>query len=332
MSSTVLLVVLAFVFGAGGFAAAQSRPSTAPAGRPGGNPAFRKLGTIGCDVGEAAPFVFHGRLYRLEAVPATAKANRTGQPHLRVIDVRSGEAMPPFAAGRGPGRVLVRGELAYAYAVDRPGGASVCVYTSRDLKTWSGLIALDTPGWGIGGLSVCQGHDRFVMALQVDGPLQETGMPPTIRFAESADLMQWKLTPPRCVFSRDRYTAAPCLRCVEGLYYLIYVEERPGPTYEPHIVRSTDLMYWEPGRRNPLMHPSVDDQNIACPALAADRRDAIAKAADVENTRIDLCEFEGRLILHYIWGTPQGPEFLAEAEFHGTLREFLREFFPPAGG
>lgn len=199
------------------------------------------------------------------------------------------------------------------------------------VKRWSSSPALVLEGWGIFNTSVCPGSDRYIMAFEIDKPPEEAGTPFTIRFAESDDLIHWRLKPAQCVYSRDRYTACPCLRFVGGLYYMIYLEERPGPTYEPCIVRSTDLIYWEASRLNPIMRFSAEDKVIGKAKLSPEQRAAIAKAVDRNNSDIDLCEFNGKVVIYYSWGDQQGTEFLAEAVYDGTLESLLRGFFPRKG-
>ena len=109
---------------------------------------------------------------------------------------------------------------------------------------------------------------------------------------------------------------------------MIYLEARPGPTYETHIVRSKDLKHWESSRLNPVMAFSDEDKAIANPKLTAEQRKAIAQAKDINNSDVDLCEFQGKTVIYYSWGNQQGNEFLAEAVYEGTLASFLRSYFP----
>lgn len=111
----------------------------------------------------------------------------------------------------------------------------------------------------------------------------------------------------------DRYTACPAIRFSGGYYYMIYLEQKPGPTYEPHIVRSRDLVHWESSPFNPVIRFSPEDKIIANPNLSWEERNRIAKAVNINNSDIDLCEFEGKTIIYYSWGNQQGIEFLASA-------------------
>ena len=65
-------------------------------------------------------------------------------------------------------------------------------------------------------------------------------LPFTSRFAESKDLRAWKLLPEECVFTKERYSACPSIRHFDGWFYMAYLETRPGPRYETHVVRSKD--------------------------------------------------------------------------------------------
>jgi len=42
---------------------------------------------------------------------------------------------------------------------------------------------------------------------------------------------------------------------------------------------------------------------------------------------MEICEFLGRTIIYYSWGDQLGHEFLAEACYEGTMKEFLQGFF-----
>jgi hypothetical protein len=108
----------------------------------------------------------------------------------------------------------------------------------------------------------------------------------------------------------------------------LFLETRPGPTYETFIVRSKDLKHWEASRLNPVLAFSDEDKAIANSKLTEDQRKGIAEAKDINNSDMDLCEFKGKTVIYYSWGNQQGKEFLAEAVYEGTLASFLRSYFP----
>ena len=316
--------ILAVVCGSA-TAETQGDASAGPA-RP-EKPRIKKLGTIDCDLVETTPIVFHGRLYRFEYVRTRYQSNTTGDSYFRFIDVATGRPTPSFAAGHNLGSALVDGDTVYVYGVKGWGTETIHVFWSKDLKTWSSGTALHQPGWGIYNTSVCKAPGRYVMAFEVGKPPEIVGTRFTSRFAESTNLVSWKLLPEPCVYTKARYSACPAIEFLDGFYYVIYLEARPGPTYESHVVRSKDLVQWESSPLNPVMQFSPEDKRIANPKLTADQRERIAKAVNLNNSDIDFCEFDGRVIIYYSWGNQRGVEHLAEAVYEGTLESFLRGFF-----
>jgi len=315
-----------------GSATAETQGDASAGSAAAEKPRVKKLGTIDCDLVETTPIVFHGRLYRFEYVRAGYKPNTTGNSYFRFIDVAAGEPTPSFAVGHNLGSAFVDGDTVYVYGVKGWGTETIYVFWSKDLKTWSSGTALHQPGWAIYNTSVCKAHGRYVMAFEVGKPPEIVGAAFTNRFAESADLVNWKLLPEPCVYTKARYSACPAIEFLDGFYYVIYLEARPGPTYESHIVRSKDLVEWEPSPLNPVMQFSPEDKRIANPKLTADQRERIAKAVNLNNSDVDLCEFDSKVVIYYSWGNQRGIEHLAEAVYEGTLESFLRGFFPKGDG
>jgi len=291
-------------------------------------PTIKTLGTIDLLMVETTPVVFKDRLYRFEYVRDNYPANQTGASYFRFIDVATGKATPAFAKGQHLGCAYVEGETVYAFGVDKWGGSKIALYRSKDMEKWEERVAFHLPGWELFNTSVCKADGRYVMAVEVGAPKEIVGVPFTIFFAQSNDLLTWKLLPLDCVYSKEKYTACPSLRYFDGFFYLIYLETRPGPNYETFIVRSKDLKRWEPSRFNPVLAFSDEDKKIANPKLTAEQRKAIAQAKDINNSDVDLCEFKGKTIIYYSWGNQQGNEFLAEAVYEGSLASFLRSYFP----
>jgi len=288
---------------------------------------IRKMGTIDCDLVETTPVVFQGRLYRFEYVREGYRSNRTGTSYFRFIDVESGRATPAFAHGYHLGSAYVEGGLAYAYGVGSWGSSRIDVFRSEDLANWESSTALDLPGWGIYNTSVCRGKDSYIMAFEVGEPQEVVGRRFTIFFAESQDLLRWRRLPLDRVFCKERYTACPALRYFDPFYYMIYLEARPGPSYEPWVVRSRDLIEWDESPLNPVMKHSEEDRKIANPKLTEEERKRIRKADNINNSDVDLCELDGRTVIYYSWGNQRGNEFLAEAFYDGSLESFFKSFF-----
>jgi len=291
-------------------------------------PAIRKLGTIDCDLVETTPIVFRGRLYRFEYVRIGYSGNKTGDSYFRFVDHATGDVSAPFAQGYHLGNVFVEGDVLYVTGTNIWDGERVDLFVSGDMEQWETRNALNLPGWGIFNTSMCRAEDRYVLMFEVGKPPEVAGVRFTARFAVSTDMETWELTPPECTYSKERYTAPHCLRYLEGHYYDFYLEANPGPWYDQRVVRSRDLVTWEPSPLNPVLEASDEDRIIANPRLTDEERARIATAVNLNNSDIDFCEHEGRVIINYSWGNQQGVEHLAEAIYEGTLREFLLGWYP----
>ena len=319
LSRIILLGLLVAVGGKAGMAYAAEAPL------------IRKLGTIDCDMVETTPVVFKGRLLRFEYVRAERyKPNTTGDSYFRFIDVGTGDATPAFAKGYHLGAAHVEGDTVYVHGVDEWGGSRMHVFWSKDLETWEDATAFELPGWKIYNNGVCKGRDGFVMAFEIGEPPEETGVRFTNRFATSKDLIHWELTPSECVYTKERYSACPALRYLDGVYYMIYLEAYPG-YYAPHMVRTKDLIAWEDSPFKPIMKHDDLDRRAASDRLTPEQLARIATAKNINNSDVDLCEFEGKTVIVYSWGDQHGVEHLAEAVYDGTEAEFLRGFFPEDG-
>jgi hypothetical protein len=294
----------------------------------GPKPTIHKLGTIDVDMVETTPIVFQDRLFRFEYVRKDYRANKTGDSYFRFIDVETGKTTVAFAKGYDLGCAYAEGKSMWAFGVDNWDGENIAMFRSTDLEHWEQRSALKLPGWGLFNTSVCKAENRYVMAIEVGRPPEVVGVSFTLRFAESRNLLDWKLLPAACVYTKERYSACPALRFLDGWFYMLYLEARPGPNYETYIVRSKDLIRWEPSPFNPVLKASPADKRIANPRLTAEERAKIAAAVDLNNSDMDLCEFRGKTIINYSWGNQQGTEFLGDAAYDGTLASFLKGFFP----
>ncbi len=290
-------------------------------------PEIEKRGTVDCDLVETTPIVFAGSLIRFESIRIRYRSNRTGSPFFRLLDVDSAEVLTEFAPGFDLGCAYVEGDTVYVYGVRGWGGQEIGAFWTSDLERWDSWKALDLAGWAVYNTSVCRAGDRYIMAIELGEPKELVGKRFTIFFAESPDLKDWSMLPLDRVFSRDRYTACPAIRYIDGRFYMVYLEAKPGPSYEPHIVRSGDLSVWEESPLNPFLSPSEGDKRIANLNLPQDLQERIRDAVNINNSDVDFCEYRGDTVINYSWGNQKGIEFLAEARFEGTPEELLTGFF-----
>ena len=309
-------------------------------------PTIIKTGTIVCDLVEATPIVWKGRLYRYEYVRAQYyQPNLDGEPYFRFIDIETGAASPPFAHGYVLGCAHVEGDRLFVYGTDIWGGEEVRVWWSDDMENWETAVALHLPGWAIYNTSVCADADGYTMAFECGKPEDEVGVAFTMFFARSADLINWETLPTEHNHTRERYAACPALRFLDGRYYMIYLEaildavppnwneymaESPEQvSWLEYIARSPDLIEWELSPLNPVLAADDDDRILADGAeFTVGERERIATAVDVNNSDFDFCEFEGETHIVYAWGNQHGVEHLATAIYPGPLAAFLRAWFP----
>ena len=301
---------------------AANKPPTDANGRP----LIEKMGTIDCDMVETTPVVFKDRLYRFEYVRANYWNNKTGDSYFRFVDHETGKKTTPFAKGYDFGSAYVSDNTVYVTAVDEGDSEQVYIFKSRDLENWEQWMAFKLPGWGMFNTSMIKAKNKFVLMFEVGKPESEAGERFTARFATSEDLKTWEILSKDHNYALDRYTAPHCLRYLDGYYYDFYLEAFHG--YEARVVRSKDLIHWDPSPLNPVLKASPKDKQIANKSLPDSLIQRIAKADDWNNSDIDFCEYQGKLIINYSWGNQLGKEFLGEAVFHGTQEQFLKGWFP----
>lgn len=296
-------------------------------------PVIRKLGTISCDVVETTPFVFKNRLYRLEYFRDSRQnaKNQTSETYLHVVDAVSGAEYKPFAVNHHFGSAYTENDTVYAVATqsgpDVWGGNVLHVYKTTDLNSWSEWGRLELPENHCFNANICRLGNKYTMLIECAEPV-----PFNFRFAQSDNLKDWTLLPPEHIFRKDRYSGGPAIYTVDGddRYYVFYLEANPGNNYTTCIARSSDLINWEYSPCNPvLMFEPEKDKLIANPYLTPGEQERIRRALDINNSDLECCEFMGRTIINYSWGNQQGIEFLAEACFDGTMKDFLTGFFDP---
>ncbi|NLY01687.1 MAG: hypothetical protein GXY83_36850 [Rhodopirellula sp.] len=279
-----------------------------------GRPLIRKLGTVALDQVENSPVVFQGKLYLF-----------VGRGMFHFVERDTGRTTPAFAGGYF-GNAFVAGDTVYvtvAHAKEK-----IHMFTSKDLEHWESSVVLDLPGFTIYNTSICSADDKYVMMFEIGLPKEQAGVPFTARFATSNDLKQWTVTSPECVYTKERYSAPHCLRYLDGYYYNFYLEARPGRHYEMYVVRSQDLIHWESSPLNPVLRESPEDRKLHNLNFTRPEQERIATAVNCNNSDLDFCEYQGRVVLYYSWGNQLGIEHLADAVYDGTQAQFLRGWFP----
>jgi len=252
---------------------------------------------------EVTPLAYKGKLLLMQCIRPTAGGERKDF-WLTIKDVNSGKVLSRFAEGYGLACALIHKGEFYVFASRYEGGDwnDVTMFHSRDLKTWaSRLVIRQEAPEHLFNTSVCQAGDRFVMACETNDPRWPAF---TIKFAESRDLVNWTKLPD-AIFGTDRYTACPCLRYLDGRFYMMYLEHKtPEWRFETYMARSADLKQWEMSPRNPILAPEGNE--------------------GVNASDPDIAELGGRVYLYYATGDQKTWAKSKRAVFNGTLPEFLR--------
>ena len=295
----------------------------------------KKLGTVKISVVESTPFVWEDRLYRFEWT-RNSKWGKSGGVtrnvgYYTIVDMETEEIVCNFAIDHAFGCCYTDGKMVYAHGVRGSGGGNIIdTFVSSDLKTWQESTAIVLPeNIKIFNTSVCRADDRYIMAIEIGGDAPEVGHGFTCVFAESKDLINWSMLDMMDYsYSRDRYTACPCLKYYDGYYYIICLERLPFHRWVPYIARSRDLRNYEMGDINPFMWFDNDDKNVLSPERFTDQElEYIENAINCNLSDIDMCEFNGKTVITYSWGNQLGKEFLALAEYEGGEKELLKSFF-----
>lgn len=296
---------------------------------------LKKLGTVKINVVESTPVVWDDKLLRFEWVRTNQWGGAGGiereEGHYVFIDMETERDLIPFAKDHSFGCAYAENGKMYVHGVKGGGGGNILdCFVSSDLENWESSVALTFPeDIKLYNTSVCKGDGKYVMAIEIGGKHPAVGRPFTCVFAESTDLVHWSLLDMmEYSYSRERYTACPCIRYVDGFYYMIYLEGAPCHRWIPYIVRSRDLKVFELGITNPIMWPDDSDkQVIHSERFTEDELDYIEHAVNCNNSDFDLCEYNGKTLITYSWGNQYGKEFLALAEYDGSNEEFLKSFF-----
>ena len=307
-------------------AAMQAEPAVAR------TPLIVKKGTIDLDLCETTPFVFKGKLYRLDWERPAPKDFMTGSGRLRIVDHDTQRVVSRFGEKQRFPCAYAEGDTVYVVGVNESAqwcGDTLTLFTSKDLVNWESRTIFSDARFRICNTSLCKAPGGYMISFEV-----HQGSPGGIgyfsgRFLASKDLIDWTLLPEEQRITLNGKAISPhCLRFCDGWYYVFSTVGDYPTGWVLLLHRSRDLKAWEPCPGNPVMIAQEADKQIANPLLSEEQREKIAKAQNRNNSDIDFCEYKGRLIINYSWGNQVGTEFIAEAEYAGNEPGFLQSWFP----
>jgi len=296
-----------------------------------GPPKIVKMGAVS-PYGECSPFVWKGKLLRLELEDDTHGLGfvdgRPMKPRAIIRDVASGNVVSATAEDCYYHAVYVEGEHVYMTCRDNKDWSLIWMFETTDLKTWTRRELLRNPDSRFCNTTLTKGPDGYVMALEVD-TCDVAPTKYTMVFATSPDLKVWKFMDYSTAYPAHRYSGGPFLTYSRGWYYLFILQEMPNQRYCTYLNRTKDFRNWEIGRYNPFLMWSEEDRTIS--PTAADispeyakkiRTGFICNASDVE-----MCEFGGRTYINYLTGDQHGHYYMCEAWYDGLMEDLLANFF-----
>lgn len=296
-------------------------------------PRITKTGAVSPN-GESTPFVFRDRLYRLELCDPSRGLDPDAPVSALIRDRETGEILSRLGEGCYYYSLYQEGDTVYMLGTlsrkPKLSGDTIHLFETKDLIHWSeGRVLLTNPGWQYFNTSLTKGEDGYVLCLEANAPAEHVGIPFTCFFAHSPDMIHWTLPDPELGYPKDRYIGGPWLRYSKGYYYLITVESLPCARFTNYIQRTKDFEVWETGYYNPLLMPDNDDRLISPYAydLSPELIRQIRTGFISSNSDIDLCDWQGKTLISYNAGNQLGFYYMAEAEYEGTVEEFLEANF-----
>ncbi len=262
------------------------------------------------DMCELSPIIWQGRLCHLACV-RPASGGSIEDYYLELTDAETGKDLARFAQGYSLACAYVQDGIFYAFAsrYENNNWNDVTLFKSTDLVNWEKKLVIQQDNENIFNTSVCKGPDGFVMAYESNDPKYP---PFTIKFAVSKDLENWTKLP-NAIFGTNRYTACPCIRYVNGYYYVLYLEHRsPRHYFETYITRSKDLISWELSSANPVLRPLDIDDGI--------------NASDPE-----IIELNGKTYVYYAVGDQLTWMNIKRGVYPYPLADFFEQWYKQPG-
>ena len=299
---------------------------------------IKKIGTFDSDIVEANPVVWKGELYIFEYIRGHKEGvkgypsksyylNEGGESYFRFRRVSDNTFTPALGVGFHMGNAFVAADdRMVVTCVECWGGSRFYQLESSDLVNWTTpRLILDDPVQAGYNTSVCKAGSKYIMVYELGKPAEKVGVPFTMFFAESHDLVTFRAIN-GAVFGFDHYTGGPMLRYFDGFYYMFYLQGSYEDGFETAVARSSDLKNWTYSKKIVLGYGEKDYMlNEIFPAKEAWR---VEKAENINASDLDMCGYNGNLELIYSWGNQRGHEFLARAMVPGmTEEEFCKSFF-----
>jgi hypothetical protein len=231
--------------------------------------------------------------------------------HLYIDNLHTGVRVAQFGAGHSFVSAFVEGDTLHIFASQGTNNdwfKSIYHFTTTDMKKWDRKLAIPLEGdEHLFNCSVAKNEkNEYIMAYESNQPVGFC-----FKFARSKDLDTWEKIP-NLIYTGVgmEYSACPVLRYFAPYYYVIYLHNHiPGHNgYVPFLARSKDLVEWDLSPFNPIMEAGPGE--------------------GVNNSDVDLFEYEGRTYIYYATGDQQTWGTVKIAMYDGPLKEFYEKHFP----
>ncbi len=265
-------------------------------------------------IAEATPVVWSGKPILIGSIHLSFDSLDPSVSKLCVVDYLNGQTILEFGVGLTLSCAYVEargdGDVLHVFAARHPEGKNwfepieIVHLKTRDLETWTEMPAIRADNEHLLNSSVCRDGDGYLMAYETDQPVQFC-----FKFARSNDLERWEKVPDVYYAGRDgaTYAACPVIRRCGEYYCVIYLRADGKGGYESVAIRSKDLRDWEESPLNPIL--------------------ASSEGEGINNSDVDLFEYDGKTQLVYLTGDQQGSWDMRRAVFDGSEREFWETIF-----
>jgi hypothetical protein len=277
---------------------------------------------------ENTPVIFNDKPYLVDNRRGGAYDTSAATSWLFVRDLITGQETEPFGETFSFVNAFVNGPELNVFATeltDDDWTHDIHRFTTTDLKTWNQQLVIQRKeGEHLFNCSVCKDPQGYLMAYEsnvVDA--EENIQRWNFRFTRSKDLANWKDVEGLKFGDKAEksFCACPCIRYCEPYYYVIYGAERnsgigrhyqyalPSTLYVSLLARSKDLITWE---LSPTKYPILDP----------------IKGEGINNTDVDLFEYEGKTFLFYATGDQSTWGGIRVATFDGPMKKMFESYFP----
>lgn len=265
---------------------------------------------------ENTPVFFNSRLllvanYRPSGGPKVKDKEKDS--YLYIDDLRTGTEIARFGAAHSFVSAFVNNSELNVFALDFSETEKVWSknginrFVTTDLKNWkTEKVILPEGDEYLFNNSVCRDDKGFLMAYESNKPVQWC-----FKFARSGDLSKWAKIP-GLVFTgmNNEMAGCPVIRYFKPYYYAIFGHDLVNVynRYTSDMARSKNLIDWELSPFNPILQAGEGEE--------------------INNTDVDLIEYEGRTYLYYATGDQATWATIRVAMYDGLMKTFYEKHFP----